>query len=220
MSEAISGGMPARAPALTTRVMLSVFLPFAGGYFLSYLYRALPSLIGDRIRTDLALDAEVLGLVGAAYFLAFGLAQLPLGMMLDRFGPRRCQTVLLLIAALGAVVFGLGENAETLIAGRALIGLGCAGGLMGSLKAITMWFPQARWPLVNGLLLGVGGLGALVATTPVEYALGFITWHELFFYVAGLSVLASMAVFLVVPEKAGTAQVMPIHVLARSLGTI
>lgn len=203
-----------------TRIVLTVFLPFAGGYFLSYLYRALPSLIGDRIRTELSLDAGVLGLVGAAYFLAFGLAQLPVGIALDRFGPRRVQTVLLLIAAGGAVIFGLGQDANTLILGRALIGLGCAAGLMGSFKAITLWFPQARWPLVNGCLLGMGGLGALVATTPVEMLLGVITWHELFFYVAGATVLASICIFTVVPEKPGTTNPIPVADLLASLKKI
>jgi MFS family permease len=201
------------------RIVVIVFLPFASGYFLSYLYRALPSLIGDRVRTDLALDADVLGLVGAAYFLAFGLAQLPLGMMLDRFGPRRCQAVLLLIAALGAVVFGLGENAETLIIGRAMIGLGCAGGLMGSLKAITLWFPQSRWPLVNGCLLGLGGLGALTATTPVEFLLGDmgLGWQELFFYIAAATVASAMLIFLVVPEKPGSTSAIPLRELLGSI---
>ncbi|WP_417517082.1 MFS transporter [Minwuia sp.] len=202
------------------RLVLLVFMPFASGYFLSYLYRALPSLIGDRIRDELALDASVLGLVGAAYFLAFGIAQLPVGAALDRYGPRRVQACLLLIAAGGAVIFGLGTNPTTLIIGRALIGLGCAGGLMGSLKAITIWFPQSRWPLVNGCLLGMGGLGALFATTPVEYLLTTITWHDLFLYIAGLTVLASLLIFLVVPEKAGTSNPISVAELAGSLKQI
>lgn len=220
MSQTTAGRYEAGRDIRGWKIVWTVFAPFAAGYFLSYLYRALPSLIGDRIRVDLALDAHVLGLVGAAYFLAFGAAQLPLGMMLDRFGPRRCQATLLLISALGAVIFGLGQNAETLIAGRALIGLGCAGGLMASFKAITLWFPQARWPLVNGCLLGLGGLGALTATTPVEYALGFISWHELFFYIAAATVAASMLIFLVVPEKPGAAAAVPFRELVGSLGLV
>ncbi|WP_164516370.1 MFS transporter [Minwuia thermotolerans] len=199
------------------RIVATVFLPFASGYFLSYLYRALPSLIGDRIREELVLDAGVLGLVGAAYFLAFGLAQLPVGMALDRYGPRRVQTVLLLIAGAGAVIFGLGTNPETLIVGRALIGLGCAAGLMGSFKAITLWFPQNRWPLVNGCLLGMGGLGALMATTPVEHLLTFISWHDLFFWIAGASAASSLLIFTVVPEKPGSANPIPASELLGSL---
>lgn len=207
-------------PSYWLRIVLIVFMPFASGYFLSYLYRALPSLIGDRIRTELSLDAGVLGLVGAAYFLAFGLAQLPVGVALDRFGPRRVQTSLLMIAALGAVIFGLGEDANTLIIGRAMIGLGCAAGLMGSFKAITLWFPQARWPLVNGCLLGMGGLGALVATAPVEALLGIITWHELFFWVAGATVLSALLIFFVVPEKPGSTDPIPFGDLIGSLKSV
>jgi len=206
--------------AYWARIVLTVFFPFASGYFLSYLYRALPSLIGDRIRTELSLDAGVLGLVGAAYFLAFGLAQLPVGVALDRYGPRRVQTCLLLIAAGGAVIFGLGQDANTLIFGRAMIGLGCAAGLMGSFKAITLWFPQARWPLVNGCLLGMGGLGALVATAPVEALLGIITWHELFFWVAAATVVSSALIFFIVPEKPGSTDPIPVGELLGSLKTV
>lgn len=217
MTEQAAAGREREGTSHWVRIVAVVFLPFASGYFLSYLFRALPSLIGGRIRTDLGLDASVLGLVGAAYFLAFGLAQLPVGMALDRYGPRRVQTVLLLIAGAGAVTFGLGQNAETLIIGRALIGLGCAAGLMGSFKAITLWFPQNRWPLVNGCLLGMGGLGAIMATTPVEALLGIITWHELFFYVAAASAVSAMLIFTVVPEKPGSTHPIPIRELLGSL---
>jgi len=212
--------LQADTPPIYARLVLIVFLPFASGYFLSYMYRALPSLIGDRIRTELTLDATTLALVGTAYFLAFGAAQLPLGVALDRYGPRRVQASLLLIAAAGAVVFGLGHDAETLFIGRAMIGLGCAGGLMASFKAITLWFPQARWPLVNGCLMGMGGMGALVATLPVEAALTVISWHELFFYIAGCTVASALFIFLVVPEKPGSAVPIPIADLLASLKAI
>lgn len=189
-------------------IVLTVFFPFAAGYYLSYFYRAVPAIIADRLGQELSLTAEALGTIAAAYFLAFAVAQLPLGMALDRFGPRRVQTVLLLIAALGATIFGLGEDATQLWIGRALIGLGCAGGLMGSFKAITLWFPQQRWPLINGCLLGTGGLGALTATTPVEYMLSDnglgLGWQEIFYMLAIASVIVSILIFVTVPEKEGS----------------
>lgn len=183
------------------RIVGTVFLPFAGGYFLSYLYRTVNSIIGENLRGELGLSAGDLGLLTAAYFLAFGLFQVPLGILLDRFGPRRVQAALLLSAAAGAFVFSEGNDIGMLIAGRALIGLGVAGGLMASFKAITLWFPQARWPLVNGCFLAMGGLGAVAATEPVEFALQFTDWRGVFVILSIATIAVSALIFLIVPEK-------------------
>src|SRR3546814_470353 len=148
------------------RAVLTVFLPFAGGYYLSYLYRSVNAIIAEPLVRDIGLDAADLGLLTAAYLLAFALSQVPLGVLLDRFGPRRVQACLILSAALGAFVFSRGTTRETLLLGRALIGLGVSGGLMASFKAITLWFPRDRWPLVNGCFLSMGGLGVMSATVP------------------------------------------------------
>lgn len=193
------GSIDTPRPGLA-RLVLTVFLPFAGGYFLSYLYRSTNAVIAPQLIEEMDLSAGDLGLLTAAYFLAFAAFQIPLGVLLDRFGPRRVQSCLLLSAALGALLFALGETKSELIAGRALIGLGVAGGLMSSFKAITLWFPRQRWPLVNGCFLAMGGLGAMAATQPLEMLLGYTDWRGVF---AGLSLVtcgASALIFLVVPD--------------------
>jgi sugar phosphate permease len=182
------------------RLVLTVFAPFAGGYFLSYLFRSVNAVIAPQLIRDVGLSAADLGLLTAAYFLAFAAFQLPLGVLLDRFGPRRVQAGLLLMAALGALVFALGENRPMLIAGRALIGLGVAGGLMASFKAITLWFPNERWPLVNGCFLAMGGLGAMAATQPIEMLLHITDWRGIFVGLSLATCCASAVIFLVVPE--------------------
>jgi sugar phosphate permease len=200
--QATSSGAPSEVvPGIALRAVLTVFLPFAGGYFLSYLFRSVNAVIAGRLVEELELAASALGLLTSAYFLAFACFQLPLGLLLDRFGPRRVQATLLLSAALGAAIFGLGQSLATLILGRALIGLGVAGGLMASFKAITLWFPKERWPLVNGCFMAMGGLGAISATTPVELALQVTDWRGVFFVLAGATVLVSLVIFLFVPEK-------------------
>src|SRR5690625_5789761 len=87
------------------QVIALVVLPFAGGYFLSYLFRSVNAVISGRLLEELGLDASALGLLTAAYFLAFACAQLPLGLLLHRFRPRRVQATLLLCAALGGLIF-------------------------------------------------------------------------------------------------------------------
>ncbi|HTS54553.1 MAG TPA: MFS transporter [Burkholderiales bacterium] len=113
--------------SLEASPVVRVLLPFAGAYVLSYLYRSLNAVIAPDLVADFALSADQLGLLTSAYLLAFAAFQLPLGLLLDRFGPRRTDASLLLIAALGALVFALAHQLPSLIVGRALIGLGVSG---------------------------------------------------------------------------------------------
>lgn len=186
--------------------ILRVFLPFAFGYFLSYVFRVVNAVIAPDLVAELHLDAGDLGLLTSTYFLTFAAFQLPLGMLLDRFGPRRTESVLLLFAAAGAVVFALAPNTATLVLGRGLIGLGVSACLMAAFKGFVLWFPAGRLPLVNGLEMAVGGIGALAATLPVEAALTVTDWRGVFLALGGLTALAAGIVFFVVPEREESAQ--------------
>jgi len=182
---------------------LRVFLPFACGYFLSYLYRTVNAVISPDLVQSLQLDATDLGLLTSMYFLTFAVFQLPLGMLLDHFGPRRVEAVLLLFAAAGALCFALSARLEGLILGRALIGLGVSACLMASFKAFVMWFPPQRLPAINGWVMAAGGLGALTATAPVELALGFTDWRGLFLGLSLATLTVAALIFLIVPEHNG-----------------
>jgi MFS family permease len=183
---------------------LRIFLPFALGYFLSYLYRTVNAVIAPDLVRDVGVDPASLGLLTSAYFLAFAAAQLPLGILLDRYGPRRVEAALLLFAAVGALVFARAESLAGLMIGRALIGLGVSACLMAAFKAFTLWFPPERLPLANGVQMISGGVGALAATTPVELTLKLTDWRGVFLVVALLTVGAAALVYLVVPEKEGS----------------
>jgi MFS family permease len=188
-----------------TAVVLRVFLPFAAGYFLSYLYRTINAVLSPYLVAELGLDATDLGLLTSVYFLTFATFQLPLGMLLDRFGPRRVEATLLLFAAAGAGLFAVSSHATELIIGRGLIGLGVSACLMASFKAFVLWFPAARLPAINGWVLAAGGLGALVATAPAEAALKLTDWRGLFVILAGLSFAVAAALLWAVPERGGSA---------------
>ncbi|MBL8253669.1 MAG: MFS transporter, partial [Candidatus Competibacter sp.] len=151
----------------STAVAWRIFLPFAAGYFLSYLYRAINAALSPYLATELRLDATDLGLLTSVYFLTFAAFQLPLGVLLDRFGPRRVEATLLLFAAAGAGLFAVSHSPLELIVGRGLIGLGVSACLMASFKAFVLWLPAERLPVANGWVLAAGGLGALAATAPV-----------------------------------------------------
>jgi sugar phosphate permease len=92
-------------PRLTPALVASILAPFALGYLLSYLYRSVNAVTAPDLVRDIGLSASELGFLTAAYLLAFAGFQLPLGVLLDRFGPRRTQTVLIGLTGVGALIF-------------------------------------------------------------------------------------------------------------------
>ena len=186
---------------MTPLMALRVFVPFAAGYFLSYLFRAVNAVLARPLAADIGVGPGALGLLTAAYFIAFAAAQLPLGVLLDRHGPRRIEALLLLFAAAGALVFSRAESLGALVLGRALIGFGVSACLMAAFKAFVLWFPPERWPLINGLQMAAGGLGALSATQPVQALLAVTDWRGVFAGLAALTLAAAVAVWFVVPER-------------------
>jgi len=189
------------APYSVARLMMIVFAPFALGHFLSTGYRALNAMLGSTIQEDLAISASELGLLTSAFFLAFALAQLPVGLLLDRYGPRRVEATLLLVAGLGSLLFALGESLATLALGRALAGIGMASCLMASFKAFSLWFGPQRLSLFNGYLMAIGGLGMMSATAPVELFISHASWRSLFWLLAVACVFMALLLWWVVPEK-------------------
>src|SRR6186997_3268977 len=112
------------------RLVVSVLLPFAAGYYLSYLFRSINALTAGDLTAELGLGAADLGLLTSAYFLVFAAVVLPCGVLLDRYGPRLIDSALLLVAAAGSLLFAVADSMVMLLVGRALIGLGVAVGLM------------------------------------------------------------------------------------------
>ena len=181
--------------------MVRIFLPFALGYFLSYLYRTVNAVIAPNLAVDIGVDPSGLGLLTAAYFIAFASSQLPLGVLLDRYGPRRIEATLLLFAAAGAYLFSRSDALTGLAVGRALIGFGVSACLMAAFKAFVMWFPAPQLPLINGIQMTSGGLGALSATAPIEFLLGIMDWRSVFVLLALATLAVALVVFFVVPDK-------------------
>ena len=181
--------------------LMRVFVPFAFGYFLSYLYRVVNAVIAPDLVSELGLGPSDLGLLTSAYFLTFAAFQLPLGMLLDRFGPRKTEASLLIFAALGAFIFSIATSTEGLIAGRAMIGFGVSACLMAAFKAYSIWVSKERLPLINGFQMGAGGLGALSGTLPVEMALQVTDWRGVFQVLSAVTIIAAIAIFVVVPKR-------------------
>lgn len=183
-----------------------MYFPFAAGYLLSYLFRTVNAVISPELARDVALDPSSLGLLTSAYFLAFGAAQIPVGMLLDRYGPRRVEPVLLAIAAAGALLFANAQTLPALAFARAVIGLGVCACLMAPLKAFAVWYPPERQGSLGGWVMVAGGLGALAATTPLESALRVTGWRNIFVVLAVATFAVAMFIAWRVPDIA-----KPVH---------
>jgi MFS family permease len=162
------------------RLIVCVFLPFVAAYYLSFLFRTINATVAGALTAEFGLSAGDLGLLTSVYYLTFAAAQIPIGILLDRYGPGQIQSAVMVAAALGAALFAVSDNFWLLLGGRALIGLGVAASLTAGLKALVLWFPRERVPLLNGLMIMFGALGALTATLPAEFLLVSVGWRALF----------------------------------------
>jgi predicted MFS family arabinose efflux permease len=178
-----------------------VTLPFLAGYYTSYVFRAVNAIVGPMIASEFGMSAAQLGLLSAMYFLPFGLFQIPLGLLLDRFGPRRVNGTLLLLAAAGGAVFAGAQSYEGLVLGRGLIGLGVSACLMASFQAFVLWHPPERTATMIAIAYSVGGLGAITASVPLDLALHHYSWREIFAALAAATLLVSAIFAFWVPER-------------------
>ena len=187
-----------------SRLWFRLVPAYAAGYFLSYGLRSINAVIAPELMRDMGINSTGLGLLTSTYFLAFGLFQLPLGLLLDRFGPRRVEAALLLLAAAGCALFGLGTTLSTLVVARALIGLGVSACLMASFKAFSQWFPVQQLPSLTATIMIAGSLGALSASVPAEAALPLLGWRGIFHLFAVLLAITAVLV-LRLPDHADSA---------------
>ena len=189
------------APRLPVAWLL---LPFALGYGASYFFRNVNAVAGPLLAAEFGLDAGGLGFLTSAYFLAFSLAQIPLGLALDRFGPARVDAVMLATAAAGATVFACADSVAMLGVGRAMIGLGAGAALMSAMSAVHLWVRRERAATAIGLITTAGGIGALLASTPTQLLIAALGWRQVFLLLAAICALTALAI-LATGRHAGAA---------------
>ncbi len=184
-----------RAPAF-----LPLYICFAAGYLLSYVFRNVNAVISPELTGALGITSSSLGLLTSAYFVAFAAMQLPAGMLLDRYGPRRVEPALLTVAGCGALAFAASDGIAGLALARALIGAGVSVCLMAPLKAIASWYSRERHASLGGWMMVAGGWGALLSTEPLAAALSFMSWRGIFVVLAVATFAAAAAIFFTVPD--------------------
>lgn len=182
-------------------LIVTVLLPFSFGYYVSYLARSVNAVLAPELAAEFALKPADLGLLTSIFFFTFAAMQLPLGVIFDRYGPRRVLAGMMLISALGCALFAVGHDFTTLAMGRALMGVGVAGCMMGAFQATALWWTKDRLPLVNMVITFAGALGALTATVPEQFIADLWGWRAVLWALAILIVACAALIFFVVPER-------------------
>ncbi|MFQ3631782.1 MFS transporter [Roseiflexus sp.] len=173
---------------------LAVFVFFGIGYFLSNFFRAANAVISNDLMRDLGLSAADLGMMTSLFYAGFAAVQLPLGVALDRIGPRFAVPALMLMTVVGCLLFAAATALPQVAVGRTLIGVGMAGNLMGAVKAFSAWFPPQRVATFTSLMVGIGALGALVAATPLAWLSQQFGWRAVFVGGAAVTLLSATGI--------------------------
>jgi predicted MFS family arabinose efflux permease len=179
---------------------LIIVATLATAYVASHFFRASNVTIGLDLMRDLAIGPEALGALTGAFFFGFAAMQIPCGFLFDRFGPRRSVAGMLILATTGGIIFTLAPSWPILLTGRVLMGAGFGVMLIGSMVVISRWFPPDRFSTLTAMVLSIGLLGNLVATTPLAWASEAIGWRTVFGAVVVFIAIATVAVWLVVRD--------------------
>jgi MFS family permease len=183
-----------------SRGVVMLVASLAAIYLVSQFLRNSIGVIAPDLAAEVGLSAGEIGLLSSAFFFSFAAAQIPLGVALDRYGPKRCMLVCAAVAFAGTIVFAIATTPGGLIAARILMGLGSSCYLMAPLALYARRFPPERFTALAGIQIGIGTIGTLLVTAPLAWASATIGWRMTFMVVAAVVVLGGVLVALVVPR--------------------
>jgi predicted MFS family arabinose efflux permease len=181
----------------------------AAAYVLSQFFRTALAVVAPEIAADLGLDPARLGALSSAWFWAFAAAQIPIGVALDRWGPRRTVSLLFGMGGLGCLLFARAGSLGAAVLGQVLIGIGCAPVFMGALVVLARFYPPQRFAQFSSILLAIGTAGTLAGTTPLAFVAGSIGWRGAFLGMGALVVMVALLLALIVRDRPPGARIAP-----------
>jgi sugar phosphate permease len=181
-------------------VALTVWGLGAALYLIGFFQRVAPAVITQELMAEFALTAAALGNLSALYFYAYVAIQIPTGVLVDHWGPRRVLTMGALLAAAGTLMFALASAYPVVGTGRLLIGAGVGVAFVSMLKLATHWVPASRFALISGLALACGSLGGISAGVPLRLAVDTLGWRWVMLGAGIASALLAIATWLVVRD--------------------
>ena len=191
-------------------LVLRIFIPLASGYFVTSLFRSISAIIAPDLVQDLNLTAIELGFSVSVFYICGALMQLPYGVLLDRYDPRKLYACFLFLSFLGTVIVSVAQDVVDLSIGRTLLTAGTTASAVTAYKVFSMWYSSDRLPMANGLALALGGLGMMAGTTPVEMALQNFDWRDIHLLIGMMILLCAILILSVTPQKVTTAKGIPL----------
>ena len=178
-----------------------IFAVLAVGYLLVYFHRVCPAVVADDMMKSLGMGGAVMGLLSSAYFYPYAAMQLVSGLLADSWGPRKTCTLSFCVAAVGSVILGLAPNAVVAIVGRTVVGVGVSMLFVSTLKILAVWFRKREFATMTGVLMALGGMGSLLATTPLAWMSKSIGWRESFVVIGLATLLLAGVIWVLVRNK-------------------
>jgi sugar phosphate permease len=173
-------------------------------FAMSQFYRSSVAVIAPDLMQEMGLNALDLSRISAAFFYAFAVMQIPVGIFLDTVGPKTAMTALTLLSVAGAVIFALGNSPAWLTFGRVLLGIGMACNFMGALKLLTIWFQPRQFATLSAVVVSLGTLGNIAAATPLVLMVSLVGWRHSFLIIAGFTLALALVFLAMIKERAGT----------------
>jgi MFS family permease len=173
----------------------------ATGFILSQFYRASIAVISPQLVAELQLSSSQISFIVAAFFYSFAALQIPMGLSLDRIGPRRTMGVLGVLGVVGSVLFATAHDYQQAVLGRVFMGLGMGCNLMGMMALVAAWFPINRFAFLAGIAMAMGNLGGLFAATPLQMVTDLLGWRGSFLAIAGINAVQVLLLVIVVRDR-------------------
>lgn len=180
-----------------------IFWIMALAYLSSFFHRICPAVVALDLQKSFDISAGSVGLLSSAYFYSYALIQFPAGLLSDSMGPRKAVTIFLIIGSAGSILFGLASHLDAAVLGRVLVGFGAGMVFTPSMKILAAWFRVNEFTRMNGILVAIGGLGALTAATPLALVTGWLGWRTSFVIIGAATTILALLVWLAVRNRPG-----------------
>ncbi len=187
-------------PSFTT-IRWRLFATLALMYILVYFYRVSLAVVSADVSRDLNLNPQQLGMLAGVLFYVYAVAQIPLGPLIDRIGPRIVISACGLLTTVGGLLFARAESLAGAMAGRVLIGIGTAAVLMATFTIFSHWYTRQEFGKASGLMVAAGNLGNLAGTAPLALVVGWLGWRQSFLVIALLQGVVTLLIFLKVQDQ-------------------
>ncbi len=170
-------------------------------YCYQFMIRVSPNVMHDEIILNFSVNEAGYGVIVGFYYWGYSIMQLPMGVAMDKLGPKRIIFISIIACAIASLLFPYTTNPTIASISRFVMGLGAAAGFMGSLKLGAIWLPQNKWSLATGLTMILGTIGASIGGAPLRLLLNIVGWKNVHIMFAILGITLSLLVLLIVKDK-------------------